>query len=286
MPSAVKTVSPMELLPAPQSIRAGARWAVEVGEVVVIEPDDIDVERLGRALRRLGLRVAGFSNPWRALAHRSQLPVVLVIASARLGADPLRGLVEAVREEMDLPVLIAFDPDDTQTIGPAVLAGGRPLLTLPYDVDEVARVVDQASQSVRPPQPWGLGRLSMVPEGLDARFDGIGLGLSPLEFAILGELARYGGRAMSQEALVTAAWPYAPTNPKSVLVAAIKRLRRKFAALGVCDVVETVRGVGYRLNARVLTDAKPTDPQRSVRLNSATNRSTRHEISSTIRRTS
>lgn len=220
--------------------------------LILIEPDAAEADRIGEALTHRGLRFTTFASPWRALAHLGAEPAAVVVASSSLGRDVLRQLVEAIKSETSLPVLIAYRPEDMDEIGPAVLAGGRPAVGRPYDAHAMIRTLAEAVPQLPPPTCVEVGRLSLVPEWRDAQLDGKGLGLSRLEFRVLAELVRRGGRCASRDALVSIAWPDGATDPKSLLNAVVKRLRIKFAAYGIVDAVETVRGVGYRLNASAL----------------------------------
>ncbi len=255
--------------------------------LILIEPDADEAARIGGALTHRGVRHESFTSPLRALAHLGTEPAAVVVASVNVGGDILTQLVEAVTAETALPVLIAHRPDDTALIGPAVLAGGRPVVGLPYDARDLIRTLSETLPQLPPPACVEFGRLSLVPEWRDAHLDGRGLGLSRIEFRVLAELARRGGRCASRDDLVSVTWPEGATDPKSLLNAAIKRLRLKFLSFGVVDAVETVRGVGYRLNGPALsaTDLS-AGPQLAATPISTMSRSTRPEISSTIRRTS
>lgn len=249
--------------------------------VVLIEPDQAEAHRVEAELTARGVRVLTFATPWRALAHLGAEPAAVVVVSAGLGPLLLGEIVEAIRDETDHLVLVAYSPDDTETIGSAVAAGGRPLVVLPYDAGELIRVIGAVLPSLPPPTEVKIGRLSVIPEWQDASVDGAGLDLSPLEFRLLVELVRRGGRAATRDALVAAAWDVVPNEPSNLLTAAVKRVRHKFEAVGVWNAVETVRGVGYRLNTQALVSQ---DQGRKAPI-SAMSRSTRIEISSTIRRT-
>ncbi|MFE6648284.1 winged helix-turn-helix domain-containing protein [Nocardioides sp. NPDC057772] len=249
---------------------------------MLIEPDEDEAVRVEAELSVRGVRVVTFTTPWHALAHLGAEPAAVVVVSVRLGPLLLGEIVEAIRDETDHLVLIAYAPDDTETIGPAVAAGGRPLVVLPYDTGELIRVIGAVLPSLPPPTEVRIGRLSMVPEWQDARVDDTSLDLSPLEFRVLVELVRRDGRAATRDALVAAAWPEVPNEPNNLLTAAIKRVRHKFELLGVHDTIETIRGVGYRINTRAFA---PRGQAGKTPI-SAMSRSTRIEISSTIRRTS
>ena len=68
------------------------------------------------------------------------------------------------------------------------------------------------------------------------------------DFAILETLVRYPERAFSREALMLRVGASDDINP-SAIEHAVSRLRKKIADTANVDVIETVRGVGYRLRA-------------------------------------
>lgn len=73
--------------------------------------------------------------------------------------------------------------------------------------------------------------------------------LSRLEFDLLHLLLINAGRVLTRERLLEQAWGYEFTGDTRAVDSAIKRLRLKLrAAAFEADAIETVRGVGYRLN--------------------------------------
>lgn len=285
MAGAVADPAPSERAAAKDDARAWSMLTVGLSEVLLVEPDPDEADRLRAALEKRSIPVGIFSSPWHALAHLARNEAAVLVASARLGSSALRDLVEAVRAETEIPVLIAFGPEDVQTIGAAVIAGGRPLVTLPYNAQQLVRAVADIVPTAPAPLVFEVGRLSIVPQWQDAHLDDRGLDLSPIEFRILTELARRGGRAVSRTALIHACWPNPPANPKSILNAAIKRIRHKLESLGVADSIETVRGVGYRLNVSALAHPQGESGVGPKPI-SERSTSTRREISATMRRTS
>lgn len=254
--------------------------------VVLIEPDRDEAENVAEHLARRGVRTLAFDSPWRALAHLGAEPAAIVIVSARLGSGCMSEIVQAIKDERPLPVLIAYDPTDLGSIGPAVIAGGQPRIALPYRVEDVMGAIADVLPALPPPVSVDFGRLSIVPEWQDAHLDGRGLDVSPLEFKVLTELIHRRGRAVSREVLLASAWETLPADPKGSLGAALRRLRCKMAALGVPDAIETVRGVGYRLNGEALDVQGVGEPVAPDVPSSAIRTLTRAAMSSTMRRTS
>jgi two-component system response regulator RegX3 len=72
--------------------------------------------------------------------------------------------------------------------------------------------------------------------------------LTPREFELLACLMRHGGKVLSRDQLLREAWGWEIVVETKTVDTHIKRLRDKLEAAGVDpDIVETVRGYGYRL---------------------------------------
>lgn len=69
--------------------------------------------------------------------------------------------------------------------------------------------------------------------------------LTAREFALLETLMRHAGQVMSREQLLSHVWGYDFDPGSNVVDVYVRYLRRKLGA----DVIETVRGMGYRLPA-------------------------------------
>jgi DNA-binding winged helix-turn-helix (wHTH) protein len=95
------------------------------------------------------------------------------------------------------------------------------------------------------------GGLLIDPLRLDVTWNGTPLRLTRLERAVLASLAQPPVRAWSYEYLHHAAWGDAWLGDTSALHATVKRLRRKLRDAGVTIVLESIRGVGFRLDIEV-----------------------------------
>ncbi len=78
------------------------------------------------------------------------------------------------------------------------------------------------------------------------------LSLTAKEYALLELFLRHPQQIFSQGAIITQLWSFAVDPPGGETVRAhIKRLRQKLKTVGAEDLVETVYGLGYRLNHTV-----------------------------------
>lgn len=215
--------------------------------------DDPVVEGWRRHLRRSspqpGQEVLGFRR-WLDLEHgerpsSSQAASWLDVKRTYMLMRPRLRRIYTVVEDADvyLPVVLRL--------------GFRPL----GSDDGVAALADRQYTSVAldfgPGSVDGwLAGLVAVELGLDAtmavdeagrevRVNGRSTRLTPLEYGVLRCLEEHEGRAVSRAALLDAVWSYDSDVGSNVVDAVVRRLRHK---LGPADeMIETVRGTGYRL---------------------------------------
>jgi two-component system response regulator MprA len=71
--------------------------------------------------------------------------------------------------------------------------------------------------------------------------------LSPTEYRMLAAIAARPGEVVRRRAVVAAAWPDGAIVSENTVDSLMRRVRAKLDDVGAGVVIETVRGVGYRL---------------------------------------
>lgn len=231
--------------------------ATATGTVVLVDPGlDRGCELVAR-LRERGVALHVYPDVLRALARVGAGDVDMLVLSAALGQELLLLVVDAARDEVDVPIVVAHAAGETDTIGPAVVAGARPMLTRPYQPDAVVDVLRDVRLAPPAAPVVVVGRLSLDMGGHDVHFAGQAIDLATREFEFLAELAAQPDYVVPRLLLYQRIWPRS-VDPDSVLIAVVARLRRKLEPYGIAEAVHTVRGVGYRLETAVL--APPAIP--------------------------
>ena len=89
---------------------------------------------------------------------------------------------------------------------------------------------------------------------------GVPVELTGKEFALLESLMMRPGQTCSRADLLDGVWQMAPDTPTNVLDVYINYLRRKLGSVSTSQaaLIETVRGIGYRMAARPVPVAAPT----------------------------
>jgi two-component system OmpR family response regulator len=77
--------------------------------------------------------------------------------------------------------------------------------------------------------------------------DGAPIQLQPREFRILEELMREEGKVVTRTMLLERVWNYHFDPETNIVETHISRLRTKLNEGGKPDLIETIRGVGYRM---------------------------------------
>lgn len=92
------------------------------------------------------------------------------------------------------------------------------------------------------------GDLVLDLDRFEARWDGGPVVLTITEFGILRTLLSYPGKVFTRDELMDSAYNYENIVTDRTIDSHVRRVRRKFAAIGV-DPIETVHGLGYRLGS-------------------------------------
>jgi len=176
----------------------------------------------------------------------------LVVDRMLPGLDGL-SLIEALRRSgRTTPVLIlsALDRVDERVKG--LRAGGDDYLTKPFAFSELLarlEVIARRGGSAPAPTELVVGDLRLDLMARTAHRAGQQIPLQPREFQILEVLMRHAGRIVTRTMLLEAVWNYRFDPQTNVIDVHISRLRQKIDKGFDRPMLQTVRGVGYRLHA-------------------------------------
>lgn len=227
------------------------------GRTVLVVDDEPDVRALvSAALAADGWVVAEAGNQEEAMAAvRARHPSAIVL-DIGLGRESGYDVCRAVREVGAIPILFLTA---RQTEFDQVLAfelGADDYLGKPFSPRllraRIAAIVRRAEErgtgTTGPADVHTWGRLVVDERSRRARVDDTELPLTKIEFDLLAVLVRAPERAFERDLLLDRVWGewYSDAHVVDVTMG---RLRHKLGAAGAEGIIETVRGVGYRLAA-------------------------------------
>lgn len=219
---------------------------------ILIAEDDADTaEFIRRGLDELGHNVllTGDGLDAMHLLTTEQLDVAIVDRMLpRL--DGLSVVRCARAAAMDVPVLVltALGRIDDRVAG--LDAGADDYLVKPFAFSELAARVNALARR-RPlhADPSRLEHRGVVMDLLKRQVsrDGETVAILPREFRILEELMREEGKVVTRTMLLERVWNYHFDPQTNIVDTHISRLRSKLNEGGKPDLIETIRGVGYRM---------------------------------------
>ena len=221
------------------------------GQLVLVVEDELEIcEVMESYLRRDGFRTERATDGLRALeAYRALKPDLVLLDIQLPGVDGLE-VLRRIRATASTPVIMvtARAEDIDKLLG--LELGADDYVVKPFSPREVvARVkaVLRRSQIVEATRTlFRVGPLELDTRQVTVIVHGQRLDVTPTEFKLLECMSREPGRAYSRAELISEALPESDALER-VVDAHLKNLRRKLEVAGAGDVLETVRGIGYRL---------------------------------------
>ncbi|MDF2838478.1 MAG: Response regulator consisting of a CheY-like receiver domain and a winged-helix DNA-binding domain [Evtepia sp.] len=207
-------------------------------------------------LNNSGLQTEGFATAgefWQSMRmHVPQLVLLDIMLPDEDGLDVLKKLRSSpATAKLPVIMLTAKGTEYDKVLG--LDLGADDYLPKPFGMMElVARVkslLRRSEPEQKQPDEYRLGGLFVsIPRHLVTVFDSP-VTLTPKEFDVLVFLLRNPGIVLTRDQIMSGVWGYDFDGESRTVDVHIRTLRAKF---GECaDLVETVRGVGYRIGGGV-----------------------------------
>jgi two-component system OmpR family response regulator len=218
--------------------------------VLVVEDDAKMASLLRRGLEREGYAVdvvaSGAEALWAADAARYDAVVLDALIPEPDGFEVCRQLR---RSGAWMPIMLVTARDAVHDRVRGLDAGADDYLTKPFAFAELlARLRALLRRGARKrPTVLTAGDLTLDPATRVVTRDGVEIGLSAKEFALLEVLLRHAGDVLTRTDLLEHVWDFAYDGTSNVVDVYVGYLRNKVDRPFGRRAVETVRGTGYRL---------------------------------------
>ena len=220
-----------------------------MSKILIVE-DDLSIQALLHDfIQEAGHSVTLASDGVEALAKYSEQDFDLVLLDIMLPKIDGYGVCEVIRQKSDVPIIMltALDGEENQIRGLDLQADDyitKPF-SMPVLLRKIAAVLRRSSKQTDTPQTMNYKNLTLDLDGYKVYAGGEVIDLTPREFEILRELLANRGRILTRQNLLQAIWKYEFFGEERIIDTHIKNLRKK---LGAADYIETIRGVGYRID--------------------------------------
>jgi two-component system OmpR family response regulator len=214
--------------------------------VLVVEDELRMASLIKRGLTREGVSTdvasTGEDALWMAGAHDYDVLVLDVMLPGIDGFETSRRLRRA---GVWAPILMLTARDSVADRVTGLDAGADDYLVKPFAFAELLARLRALVRRGDPERPAVLevGDVRLDPAARRVWRDGSEVQLSAKEFALLETFMRRPGEVLSRLYLLEHAWDFAYENRSNIVDVYVGRLRGKVGP----DVIETVRGVGYRV---------------------------------------
>jgi DNA-binding response OmpR family regulator len=203
-----------------------------------------------------GLRASGFTTAVAKDGHEAVLMAcsddfdLLILDIGLPGKDGWAVLEELRGRGEPLPIIILTARDDVSDKVAGLEGGADDYVTKPFRFEELLARLRLRLRDSRLPK----GKEEMVLRAgnvvLDLRTRQVQVGdrlveLSAREFTLTETFLRHRGQVMSREQLLSHVWGYDYDPGSNIIDVYVGYLRKKLGS----DLIETVRGMGYRLRA-------------------------------------
>ncbi len=227
-----------------------------MNQILVIEDDRFLQKSIRQVLELRGFTVRLASTAQEGFAAIAESAPDLLILDLGLPDEDGISLCKRIRLKWRFPIVILSSRSDLTDKVIGLEVGADDYLTKPFEAGElIARVRanlrrhEEYSAVPKVEEVLTVGPLRIDLGSRTVHVGESAVHLTSLEFKLLYLLATNSGRVLERETLFEQVWGYDDDFNSNSLEVFVYRLRSKLEKAGGMKMIETVRGVGYRLTS-------------------------------------
>lgn len=221
-------------------------------KILIVEDNPSIQEILHDFIQEAGYDITLASDGVEALTKFSESHFDLILLDIMLPKIDGYSVSEVIRKKSDIPIIMltALDSEEAQIRGLDLMVDDY--ITKPFSLpilirkiavllrrSKVQKKVQEMSEIIH------YQNITLDVDAYKAYINNTLIELTPREFEILQELVTHPGKILSRQYLLSRIWKYDYFGDERVIDTHIKNLRKK---LNNADYIETIRGVGYRID--------------------------------------
>ncbi len=220
--------------------------------IYYVEDDDSIRELVVYTLRQVGLEAKGFETPDAFDEAVAQEMPDLLLLDVMLPNEDGFSILRRLRTEdatRELPVILVTAKDGEFDKVHGLDLGADDYITKPFGMAEMVARVRARLRRIRKDRDMLIfGQIQMELKGHIVTVEGKKITLTLKEYDLLKLLMENPGIAFSRDTLLNRIWDYEYDGGSRTVDVHVQTLRAKLGSCG--ELVETVRGVGYRFGGR------------------------------------
>ena len=229
--------------------------AVTRPHVLVVDDETVLAGMVANYLQQAGFRTSVVHDGPSAVAGAlsGDRPDVVVLDLGLPGKDGME-VCHEIRRHSDCYILMltARNEEIDKLIG--LSAGADDYMTKPFSVRELVARVQALLRRPRAERGTDhgertIGQLMIDPAGRRVTVSGVEIDVTRTEFDLLNVLSARANRVFSRRQLIDAVWSEDWVGDEHLVDVHIAHLRRKLGEISAANIVDTVRGVGYRMGS-------------------------------------
>ena len=221
--------------------------------IFCVEDDSNIRELVVYTLNTTGLEARGFEDG-RAFkaALASETPELVLLDIMLPGEDGMKILksLKSSAKTKDIPVIMVTAKGTEYDKVMGLDGGADDYVTKPFGMMELVSRIKAVLRRTKKekPEEFHIGKLELNLDKHEVKVGGLPVTLTLKEFELLNKLVQNPGIVFTREQLLEDIWDYEFEVETRTIDVHVRTLRQKLGEAG--DMIETVRGVGYRLGGR------------------------------------
>tara|TARA_B100000214_G_scaffold329088_1_gene268637 strand:- start:522 stop:1229 length:708 start_codon:yes stop_codon:yes gene_type:complete len=222
-------------------------------EIYIVEDEPDIRETISYNLTQESLKVFKFSDAESCLkklkTHRPDLIILDLMLPGMSGLDLCKHIKSEKELKMISIIMLTAKSEEVDRILGFEL-GADDYVTKPFSIRElilrVKVILKKYTELPHVSEIIEFGPISLDLDAHEVSIENIKVPLTALEFKLLKHLIQRKGRVQTRDQLLGEVWGYSSEITTRTVDTHIKRLREKLGDVG--KFIQTIRGVGYRLN--------------------------------------
>ena len=220
-----------------------------MSKILLLEDDLSLINGLSFAFRKQGFELAVVRTLKEANELWGEGKYDLLVLDVSLPDGTGYEFCKKVRQVSKVPIIFLTASDEEMNIIMGLDIGGDDYITKPFSmpvlIRKIAAILRRTSKQEDTPHIMSYKDLTLDLDGYKVYSSEGNIELTPREFEILRELLNHKGRILTRQNFLQTLWKYEFFGDERIIDTHIKNLRKK---LGTVDYIETIRGVGYRID--------------------------------------